>query len=108
MIDAQIVEQVLGSSRGYNPDTDRRLTGMTSSSRAHLQPQSQEPSYTHREVADMLETQNRMMAQQVRALEERNRTTQAQVGSIQAFLRSSGIAVPPTLGSWKANEERGL
>ncbi|PWA86447.1 actin [Artemisia annua] len=105
MIDAQIVEQVLGSSHGYNPDTDRRLTDMTSSSSAHLQPQSQEPSYTQREVADMLETQNRVMAQQVRALEERNRATQAQVDSNQAFLRSSGITVPPTLGSGKANDE---
>ncbi|PWA34223.1 hypothetical protein CTI12_AA621270 [Artemisia annua] len=81
---------------------------MTSSSSAHLQPQSQEPSYIQREVADMLETQNRVMAQQVRALEERNRATQAQVDSIQAFLRSSGITVPPTLGSGKANEERRL
>nr|GEY45351.1 NADH-cytochrome b5 reductase-like protein [Tanacetum cinerariifolium] len=63
--------QVLSSSRGYNPGTGKsRLADMVSSSSAHLQPQSQEPSYTQRQVDEMLKAQRRAMAEQVRALEE--------------------------------------
>ena len=108
MIGVQTVEQVLGSSRGYNHGMDRRLAGIASSSSAHLFLQSQETSYTQRQVDHMLEIENRAMAEKVRALEEQNRATQAQVESIQTLLRSAGITIPPTLGSRNVNEDRRL
>ena len=55
---------------------------MASSSNAHLQPQSQEPSYTQREVDDMLEAKNRAMAEKVCMFEDQNCATQAQLESI--------------------------
>ncbi|GJZ74799.1 reverse transcriptase domain-containing protein [Tanacetum coccineum] len=105
MIDVQTVNQVLGSSGKYNPGTGRRLAGIALNSSTHLLPQSQEPSYTRRQVDDMLEAQKRAWAEKVCALEEQHRATQSQVDDILTFLRSSGLTISPTLGSGNANEE---
>ncbi|GJX55074.1 hypothetical protein Tco_0284971, partial [Tanacetum coccineum] len=105
MIDVQTVNQVLGSSGKYNPGTGRRLAGMALNSSTYLLPQSQEPSYTRRQVDDMLEAQKRAWAEQVCALEEQHHATQSQVDVILTFLRSSGLTISPTLGSGNANEE---
>ncbi|PWA61863.1 legumin A [Artemisia annua] len=71
----------------YSHNNSQR--GMTSSSSAHLQPQSQEPSYTQREVDDMLEAENRAVAEKVHALEDQNRATQAQLDSIENLLKNN-------------------